>query len=151
MEQIHALRRTIDILILTVDIVIDASREVALAHTNLQRGKMWLGKVLQALGTPNPYPNSVDSANSVIDVQTDNPGKTLEDEFTGMGILGDQVKMVKELRNRIQMQVDEMKRMEAAGFATVEADRYWLQSRLAMEEAKMWLGWELDRIRNLPG
>jgi len=34
------------------------SREVSLTYTSLQLSKMWLGKVLKELGTPNPYPES---------------------------------------------------------------------------------------------
>jgi hypothetical protein len=43
------------------------SRAMALAITKLDEASMWLGKRLQELNTPNPYPTSRDPSNSTID------------------------------------------------------------------------------------
>lgn len=43
------------------------SREVSLAITKLQEAIMWLGMNLKALGEVNPYPNSKNSENTVVD------------------------------------------------------------------------------------
>lgn len=49
-----------------------SSRERTLAITKTQEAIMWLGKDLQRLGGPSPYPNSYDPGNSVIDPTADN-------------------------------------------------------------------------------
>ena len=43
------------------------SRARALAITNLEQGGMWLGKALQELGTPDPYPHSRNPENTIIE------------------------------------------------------------------------------------
>lgn len=43
------------------------SRERSLAITKLQESIMWLGMDLKRLNEPNPYPNSYNPENSIID------------------------------------------------------------------------------------
>ncbi len=47
------------------------SRERALAITKVQEGIMWLGMDLKRQATPNPYPNSYNPANTVIEPTAD--------------------------------------------------------------------------------
>jgi len=47
------------------------SRERSLAITKLQEGVMWLGMDLKRLGEANPYPNSKDSSNTIIEPTAD--------------------------------------------------------------------------------
>lgn len=47
------------------------SREKSLAITKLQEAIMWLGMELKALGTENPYPNSYNPENAVVDPTAD--------------------------------------------------------------------------------
>lgn len=47
------------------------SREVSLSITKAQECKMWLGQELNRLGSENPYPNSIDPSNTIIDPETD--------------------------------------------------------------------------------
>ena len=47
------------------------SRERSLAITKFQEGVMWIGMDLKRLGTPNPYPNSRDTSNTVVDPTAD--------------------------------------------------------------------------------
>jgi len=47
------------------------SRERNLAITKLQEAVMWLGMDLKALGTPNPYPNSKNPTNTIIEPTAD--------------------------------------------------------------------------------
>lgn len=49
-----------------------SSRERSLVVTKLQEAVMWLGMDLKRLGTPNPYPNSRDVTNTVVDPTADN-------------------------------------------------------------------------------
>lgn len=48
------------------------SREGSLAITKAQEAVMWLGMNLKRLGTDNPYPNSRDTSNTVVDPTADN-------------------------------------------------------------------------------
>lgn len=56
-----------------IDAVIQAaksrkpSREMSLVITKLQEAVMWAGMNLKALGETNPYPNSRDASNTVVD------------------------------------------------------------------------------------
>ena len=43
------------------------SRELTLALTKAQESLMWCGMNLKRLGNPNPYPNSRDTSNAVVD------------------------------------------------------------------------------------
>ncbi len=121
---------------------LDNTREVSLAHTNLQRAKMWLGKALGKAGAINPYPNSENSSNAIIEAQADHGP---EDYF--MQPEWNQTQRVKELRNIIQRITDSFEVFQAKSetFGS-KYDLYCIQSLLAAEEAKMWLGWELNRI-----
>jgi hypothetical protein len=47
------------------------SRERALAVTKLQEAIMWLGMDLKRLAEPNPYPNSYDASNAIVDKTAD--------------------------------------------------------------------------------
>lgn len=47
------------------------SREVSITITKIQEAIMWLGMNLKALDAPNPYPNSRDTSNTIIDKTAD--------------------------------------------------------------------------------
>jgi hypothetical protein len=49
----------------------EAARAIALARTNLEQAIMWGGMTLKALGEANPYPNSYNPENTVIDKTAD--------------------------------------------------------------------------------
>jgi len=48
------------------------SRERALAITKIQEAIMWLGMDLKRLGAPNPYPESYNPENPVVEPTADN-------------------------------------------------------------------------------
>lgn len=64
------LRRDLDDKIQTVK-SLPGSRERALAITKLQEAVMWLGMDLKRLNEPNPYPNSKDPSNTIIEPTAD--------------------------------------------------------------------------------
>jgi len=47
------------------------SRERNICITKIQEGVMWLGMDLKALYEPNPYPNSKDPSNTIIEPTAD--------------------------------------------------------------------------------
>lgn len=66
-----ALRGDIDNIIQRVK-ELPTSRERSLTITKLQEAVMWLGMDLKRLGTPNPYPNSKNPTNTIIEPTADN-------------------------------------------------------------------------------
>lgn len=51
---------------------VQPSREREKAFTKMQEAVMWLGMDLKRLGTPNPYPNSKNPENTIIEPTADN-------------------------------------------------------------------------------
>jgi len=47
------------------------SRERSLAVTRIEEAIMWLGMDLKALGSSNPYPNSYNPENTIVDPTAD--------------------------------------------------------------------------------
>lgn len=142
---ITSMRQSIDVFINTANVLMK-TREIALAHTNLQRAKHLLGLHLKAHSTmDNPYPNSSNSSNTIIDKQADHDEeKTLLPLFETKNIIS-HLAIVKEFRSMIERL---MNNGIYDNLLKLEKDRlfYIQQSKLALEEAKCWLGWELDRI-----
>lgn len=60
------LRRDLDDKIQTIK-SLPGSRERSIAITKLQEAVMWLGMDLKRLNEPNPYPNSKDPSNTIIE------------------------------------------------------------------------------------
>lgn len=65
------LRKDIDEIIQQVR-ELDNSRETSIVITKLQEAVMWLGMNLKRLGSINPYPNSRDTTNTIVDPTADN-------------------------------------------------------------------------------
>jgi len=65
------LRRDIDELLQKLKNSGRKSRERSLSITKLQEAIMWLGMDLKELGTENPYPNSKNPENTIVDPTAD--------------------------------------------------------------------------------
>lgn len=135
--------------------LLNPSREVSLAYTNIQRSKAFLGKVLQALEQPNPYPESTDPQSKRIEPQADTPE---ENPYLGRirELPQTQLAITKGLRQICDELIDKIKNFIKENNSNPALQEYWtsfwanaylMSSCLALEEAKMWYGWELDRIR----
>lgn len=122
------------------------SREVSLAHTNLQRAFMWLGESLKASGSPTPYVNSSNPANSTIEPQADHTENNLNERWKTIDQT--QTARVKDFRYYLEQMIQNFRewktKSESAG---KEYDDCVNQSFLALKEAKCWFGWELNRIK----
>lgn len=158
-------RREIDAIINTVNLLVLApqgtlepknSREVSLAYTNLQRGFHWLGKALGAFHSTmfplpegwtkaSPYPNANKPENTVIDPRAEADAEnTILPEMEARGFAGDPVRANKFIRSKISDIIDSL---NAISKHTPPAPlKYVNQSIFALEDARMWLGWELERI-----
>lgn len=113
---------------------------------------MWLGRCLAEIGSPTPYPQSDNPKSNVIEKQAEHTENTLVVEFNDALAGGGhrQTVFVKVMRECIQRTLDNFSIKIDGKSQTLDGDKlnlYATQSYLALEEAKMWLGNELDRIR----
>lgn len=145
-SSIDQFRNEIDALINSTK-YLNPSREVSLAHTQLQRAFMWQGKALGAAGGQTPYKESLNTKSPVIE-PTANHDENYNITGRWEALERTQTARVKDFRGLIVDIVkwfkDFIKNSESAG---PDYDLYLLQSRLALEEANMWFGWELARIK----
>lgn len=70
--EVKQLRVDLDPLIQRVRDLQPGSRECSLVITKLQEAVMWLGMELKRLGEANPYPNSRDTSNAIVDPTAQN-------------------------------------------------------------------------------
>lgn len=140
MKTTKELRLEIDTIINALSFgAITSSREVSLALTNAQRAKMWLGKVLEAEGRENPYPQGKNPDSPVIEPQAEHTNDTL-----AFAPDWDQTAKVKYVRKAMDPIIDVMgNRREESTDNEVAA---WAMAWTAIVESQMWLGMELNRI-----
>lgn len=137
-EKVKQVRMFVDNLIIQSK-EIKPSRETSLAYTNMQRGFMWLGKVLQGLDQPNPYPESTNIHSPKIEERTDQ-AKDSPILFEGCPFIdGDQTASIKWFRNQLDSVINQID----FGYCNRAADN----AEDAFAEAKMWYGQELNNIR----
>lgn len=124
------------------------SREISLCTTNLQRSKMFMGLVLKDMDTPNPYPESHNKDSKKIEATADTSHSDYNFEAE------DHIGKVKELRHDFSETVEAMKEMYKGAYPSdtikdvMMFPSHFMTAILALEEAKMWLGEELGRIRD---
>lgn len=124
------------------------SREVSLAHTHLQRAFMWLGKAQGAAGSESPYKESFNHKAAAIEPIADHTDTSLLNNLWYLPEYGTHTARVKSLRSLIAEHLKEFKPFsKAPNPFNDDYAEYLKQSRLAAEEASLWLGWELARIK----
>lgn len=123
---------------------IPKSREIALVITNMQEAKHWLGKVLGELNEENPYKNSSNPANTIIDEQAEKTAATPAFEVNTWEKL---VETIKGFRQNIQSLIDAYAQDRV--IHVKNSGVFYHQSWMKIQNAKMWLGWELDRLREV--
>lgn len=146
-QSIKSFRNEIDKLINSIKLL-RSSREVSLTNTSLQLAFSWLGEALKETGSQTPYVNSENPGNAIIEPTADHlEGNDLSKEFSEI----DQTHTarVKYMRGAIQKVLDSFKKYgdevlltSPACMTLALADSY-----KALKEAKIWLGWELGRIK----
>lgn len=144
-ESIVELRLIIDSFINSVPFL-HKTREVSLTHTNLQRAFMWLGMVMKEMGGETPYVNSENPQNDIIEKQAEKSESTLIERWKS--IEDTHTARVKDFRWVIGQAIGHYKHFESGdNIYKGKYSSYLWQSKLALMEAKMWLGWELARIK----
>jgi len=134
------------------------SREVSLANTALQEAKMWMGRAMADLGSENPYPESMSPGSPTIEAQAESPTHSLLEFWTipeGQPghIPNTQVARVKSFRSHLEPVIMGLTELHGSIKAFHSSSPMYAHhvtnAILAFEAAKMWLGWELERIRDL--
>ena len=131
------------------------SRELAIAATGLQNGKMWLGELLKSIEATSPYQNEGKRQHiSDIEPEADTSSQLLDMGYRNP--IGKLDLIREELRNFITLFRE---KIEYAPFserpkALMEEwneDMFLMSHKMAVvhiTEAKNWLGQELGRIRD---
>lgn len=135
------------------------SREVSLANTSLQRAMGWMGKALQYTGSTNPYPQNSDPESTQIDPRADHDeNNNLLEQWKEIEF--SQTTRIKHFRSCLEKTIVSTK-------SILDIPIVWLVLQLpapadgnlihhcvseawsSLIDAKMWLGWELGRIKKL--
>lgn len=119
--------------------------ETTLAKRALQNSKMFLGKALQMLGEPNPYPNSRNPDSPVIEKTADTAIAPLQKTWEAKGY--DRIACIKHLRRQLEPLVERLW-SKAADFPEQNLRTYVYATEAAIyaDKGMMWLGMELGRI-----
>src|ERR1700744_1280545 len=122
-------------------------REVSLTHTSLQRSFMWLGEALKSTGSQSPYVNSENPASKEIEPQAE---KTKDSLIKRWEVIEDtHTARVKDFRFCLSECISGFEKWQMnSESAGTKYDKCLEQSWIALKEAKLWLGWELARIRD---
>lgn len=130
--------------------MVNCSEQVQDSTKSCLMAKNWMGKMLQAIGTANPYPNSHDPKSPVIEKQAEHDNKNFFNDWSNADI-NTQTGRVKFLRSAIQ-EVHNTFRGIVNGKYNSEKSYMPYEASFPMlvlthlDEAKMWLDWELDPI-----
>lgn len=133
--------------ILNSFVFLNSSREVSLAVTSLQRGFSWLGEALKESGSQSPYVESENANSDKIEPQADKNGNNFATLFDVIDAT--QTARVKYLRSHLSAYIIDFKEWKTKSPAnTIDFNECLNDSLKAVKEAKIWLGWELGRIRD---
>ena len=146
---IKVIRKRIDLIINKIDSLLSNSRVKSLSITSLETAFMWLGLELGAIGSPNPYPKSMDKSSPVIEKATDKADQELDLLFEALGGL-DETAVTKALRLEVQRTTNILR----AYFATTNVRRKFFDGSYPVNMAidreltngKLWLGQQLSHI-----
>jgi CO dehydrogenase/acetyl-CoA synthase gamma subunit (corrinoid Fe-S protein) len=133
------------------------SREISISITSLQNGRMWLGQVLEVIGTENPYVND-GKRHTVNDIHKLSDASDSGLDLTAMNHI-EKVDFLRESIKDLKIKLGKLNKEKAVEMLENADDRKFL---IASEqfltclsyatkyviEARMWLGQELGRIRD---
>ena len=120
------------------------SREVSLCHTNLQRAFAFLGLQLKKCGLTSPYVNSLNALDKTIEPKADNSNTDFSKDWEAFKT---QVARVKSFRLQLSIGLTVYVPLKNKLIENGIPVRDTVNSEVAMEDALMWLGWELGRIK----
>lgn len=126
-----------------------SSREIAIVYTSFEDAKLWLGKCLGELEEPTPYPEADNPKSPLIEPEAD----TAEDFIISFNDEKTHLARVKKLRSYLEVWIG-MGRLLKPSFEpdvlqNEEFIDFYKASIMSLIRAKMWLGKELGRIRDI--
>lgn len=135
--------------------LVNRSAEIVKAMNSLLIAKAWMGKMLQALGEQNPYAESHNPQSPVIEKAAEETTSNMLSVFEDENVMT-QTGRVKYLRSMISETMNTA-RIVISGNEGYNAEKkmksfeamYPYFALQHLEEAKMWLGWELGFIRKV--
>lgn len=133
--------------------LLEQSREISLVKTNLDRGFAWLGKTMEFLGSTTPYVQSENPDSKAIEPTADITQTTLSQEWVILD--NTQTAKVKDFRHRLQDTINNVESIMGSlyingnGVAGRKPVIAIEQAFISLIDAKMWLGWELGRIKQV--
>lgn len=140
-EQIKESRQRIDAL-LDVLKLHRHNREYVMAYDSLQLGFMRLGLLLGHIGAKYPYPESMDAESPVIEAPTDKAKSVLE-----LPDLPKEVGFVKFIRLQIDSEIGALEIAFKEYFKEYSPGHEALIALDSLRESKMWMGQQLNNIR----
>lgn len=129
---------------------LDQSSEISLAKISLDRAFAWLGQTMQFLGSKSPYPDSQNPTSDHIEpVVADSSELNLLQNWVILDRT--QTARVKDFRSKLQDTIDQITPlMNAVMYNDSRKPALAMeQVFISLTDAKMWLGWELGRIKQV--
>lgn len=151
--EIKAIRIMIDTILNSFHLV-NQSAEITLAKRSLQLGYAWLGESLKDLGNASPYTGSMDASSKTIEDRADqSPASLYNDRWNDTEKYpATQTARVKDLRFLLQDVIGKVREFmidnKDAGFGPIGLLQALSQANVHLVNSKIWLGWELGRIRD---
>jgi hypothetical protein len=142
MEKLTTLRKRVDLLAAIAQDR-EISYEVGKCREDLLLGKAWLGKALGATGKPTPYTND-GSRKVASDIEPTAEKSTRSQLEIALDALKNNthIEVIDYLREEIRVCV-----AECDEFAIDGAYGFLENAKFRLSEARFWLGFEMERIR----
>lgn len=145
-EKLREMRLACDRLAQAMEPYRDASDKMFAARECMFFAKAWMGKMLGAMGTASPYPND-GKREGIKDIEPTAERYTWADGETYAELEDSYVKILDRMRTEIVLIVKDVE-----GFAAKSSRKAELMKESAyvnLCEARFYLGFELERIREL--
>lgn len=121
-------------------------RYVALAITAMERGRMYLGKILGVYGVrQNPYPDGYNPKSSVIEAAADTNNADLQSVHMEKG---NSVAFVKQLKLEFSLAINAVEVFRLHFPANSNGSLFVNEALVSMHDVTNWLGMELGAIRD---
>ncbi len=141
-EKIRHMRIGVDLVAKTIKLL-PGSPELTKAHNSAMLGRAWLGKMLGAMGTPSPYPND-GTRKTVKDIEpAADKAAAVEIKLNGQDSV---IEHVDKLRQAIGETIKQVEGFSSQSGRKADVMKENVYTHLC--EARFWLGFELERIKN---
>lgn len=131
-----------------IPVEIENSEEIKEAVKSLKLSKAWLGKVLESLGSENPYGSGYKTVEDIVPETDVNKGFLHEPEDDEKPWLSkSHIERVDWLRTEVKSTLLKLHTIEQLN-CDIDASDFTRVVEQHLTEARFWLGFELGRIRD---